>query len=79
MTRRSFPNPAPRGEWLPTVAREPREPEHRCGLCWGPFGKSAIRCPNEPPTTVQITPERRPPHTLDQLLAELDNNPKENR
>lgn len=23
-------------------------PEHRCGRCFGPYGKSAIRCPNEP-------------------------------
>lgn len=23
---------------------------HRCGLCFGPFGKSAIRCKNEPTT-----------------------------
>lgn len=22
--------------------------EHRCAKCWGPYGKSAIRCPNEP-------------------------------
>ena len=22
--------------------------EHRCSICWGPYGKSAIRCPNEP-------------------------------
>lgn len=78
---RNFPNPTPRGEWLPTVPREPREPaEHKCGICYGPFGKSAIRCKNEPPTTVQIAPERPASHNLDQLLAELDehDNPKEN-
>ena len=24
-------------------------PEHRCGKCYGPYGKSSIRCVNEPP------------------------------
>jgi hypothetical protein len=23
--------------------------EHRCGRCYGPYGKSALRCANEPP------------------------------
>lgn len=22
--------------------------EHRCGVCYGPYGKSSIRCRNEP-------------------------------
>lgn len=28
--------------------------EHRCGRCVTPFGKSAIRCVNEPATTTPI-------------------------
>jgi hypothetical protein len=72
-----FPNPAPRGEWLPTVAREPREPaEHRCGVCYGPYGRSAIPCPNDPKQTPQIAAERHERVTLNQLLDNL--NPKEN-
>lgn len=31
----------------PTVPREPID-EHRCSRCYGPYGKSAIPCPNEP-------------------------------
>lgn len=23
--------------------------EHKCGTCWGPYGRSAIPCPNDPP------------------------------
>ena len=29
----------------------PEQTEHRCSQCFGVYGKSAIRCPNEPPTT----------------------------
>lgn len=68
-----FSKITPRGEWLPTVAREPREPaEHRCGRCTGPFGRSAIPCPNDPKQTSQIAAERRPPAPdLNQLLNDL--------
>jgi len=38
----------PAAEPHPTVPQQPRPPEHRCGNCCGPYGKSAIRCPNEP-------------------------------
>ena len=40
-------SPAPRNAWLPDGGRD-EKPEHRCGLCFGPYGKSAIRCKNEP-------------------------------
>lgn len=74
-----FPNPAPRGEWLPTVPRDRSDPqEHRCGLCWGPYGKSAVPCPNEPKKTSQIATEHRPPAPdLNQLLNELEDNDDE--
>ena len=29
----------------------PEQTEHRCAQCFGVYGKSAIRCPNEPATT----------------------------
>lgn len=72
-----FSKITPRGEWLPTVAREPRAPEHRCGRCYGPFGRSAIPCPNDPKQTPQITAERRTPQNLNQLLNELEDHDDE--
>ncbi len=42
-------NLSPRAEWSPTArSRRADPPEHRCAKCFGPFGKSAIPCPNEP-------------------------------
>ncbi|MEO7018381.1 MAG: hypothetical protein ABI067_17875 [Leifsonia sp.] len=61
------PRFAPGAEWAPTPRdRTPQTVEHRCGLCYGPFGKSAIRCKNEP-------------DPLGRLLADLPDYPtKEN-
>jgi hypothetical protein len=74
-----FSKITPRGEWLPTVSRDRESPpEHRCGRCYGPFGRSAIPCPNNPKKTPQIAAERRTPADLNQLLAEIDD-PKENQ
>lgn len=43
-------NLSPRSEWQPTARERATDgpAEHRCAKCWGPYGKSAIRCPNEP-------------------------------
>lgn len=42
-------NLSPRGEWSPAARQRRADPEeHRCAKCCGPFGKSAIPCPNEP-------------------------------
>lgn len=38
-------------EWARIQAEKPREPEHHCAKCKTPFGKSAVRCPNEPKGT----------------------------
>ena len=38
--------PAARGRDEPTT-------EHRCATCYGPYGKSAIRCKNEPFTPAE--------------------------
>jgi len=32
----------------PAPRVSPDEAEHRCGVCYGPYGKSAIPCRNEP-------------------------------
>jgi hypothetical protein len=28
----------------------PEPPQHRCGVCYGPYGRSAIPCRNDPGT-----------------------------
>lgn len=37
---------------LPPISPNPQEHErddaHRCGRCYGPYGRSAIPCPNDP-------------------------------
>jgi hypothetical protein len=67
-----FQKITPRGEWLPTVPRDRAElQEHRCGVCYGPYGRSAIPCPNDPKQTPQIAVEHRTPPDLNQLLNEL--------
>jgi len=40
-------SPAPRSAWLPNAGRDETR-EHRCSNCFGPHGKSAIPCKNEP-------------------------------
>jgi len=50
MTGRKDPK-GPNTKWLPDGWKDPqpvRVQEHRCGQCFGPLGKSAIRCKNEP-------------------------------
>jgi hypothetical protein len=42
-------SPAPRSAWLPGGGRD-EVTEHRCSQCWSAYGKSAIRCVNEPKT-----------------------------
>jgi hypothetical protein len=38
--------------------------EHRCGRCYGPYGKSAILCPNEPPSILPPSTPRAIPHRI---------------
>jgi hypothetical protein len=50
MTGRKDPQ-GPNTKWLPDGWKQPvpvRVQEHRCGQCFGPLGKSSIRCKNEP-------------------------------
>jgi hypothetical protein len=38
-------------EWLTAVLNPaPEPPQHRCGVCYGPYGRSAIPCRNDPKT-----------------------------
>lgn len=46
---RHWSNPSPREQAaIDFVLRvEPEPPQHRCGRCFGPYGRSSIPCPND--------------------------------
>jgi len=58
MDNRHFPETQPR-DVAPT--------EHRCSICYGPYGKSSVRCPREPSPPkwlIRNQPNRRKPGIL---------------
>jgi hypothetical protein len=50
----------PRPWWMPSKAEQadidailnpaPEPPQHKCGVCYGPYGRSTIPCRNDPGT-----------------------------
>ncbi|MBC7594510.1 MAG: hypothetical protein H7288_11330 [Kineosporiaceae bacterium] len=42
-----------RSTHLPASSRDDQPPEHTCPTCRTPYGRSSIKCPNEPLTPVE--------------------------
>jgi hypothetical protein len=68
MPRRDLPVGPVRSVWTGAGRGRDEEPtEHRCARCYGPYGKSNIRCVNEPPVRT----------SAEQLLHDIFENTEE--